>query len=537
MSKKPDETPVNRRIYFLLLLIMIPVALAWIYLVLMGEKYIAIPLGLMAVSFFLVFYIAGKIEDLRNVKTGDSMKELDEAINGNLTVRMPIHEGDNSLEIKKRVNELLGNQLKTIRQFAGSSQLLSRTAFVLNDKSKDMAQEVKDAAVQVNMVASASEEMAATFTQIAGNCSSAVKSAEEANKAAQLGESTINDTVAAMNMVSEKVSDSAAIMESLGSRSEQIGEVISLINDIADQTNLLALNATIEAARAGEHGKGFAVVAEEVKELARRTTAATKDIDGSIKAMQEDAKKAVAAAEKGVKEVATGVQEAMKSGNAFKKVVDQITATSSQISQIAEASNQQTAVVGEITQNIQKISSVIDNAAKNVDENSQTASELAELFTGLNKAIEHYKIATLEDAEALAREAAAYIKKVGREKGIEELCNPKGRFMRDGIYVTGHDINGIYLANPTNPKLIGKKTGDKKGRSNKLDQRCVELAKGGGGWVEYEIANPATKVIQRKKARIENIPGTGMYVMCGIFTGASSKHTGGRDISEPVLIG
>lgn len=532
-----EKFPIKKRIFFLVLFTMIPVALAWIFLAVMGDEFIAIPLTLLAISPFLAILTAGKIADSLTVSPHITLEELDEVIQGDLTIRLPMDKEDNSFEIKKRLNDLLDNQLKTMKQFAGSSQLLSRTAFFLNDKSMGMTQEVKDAAHQVNLVASASEEMSATFTEIAGNCTAAVQSAKEANKAAQYGESVINDTVAAMNSVSETVRSSAKIMEGLGGRSEKIGEVISLITDIADQTNLLALNATIEAARAGEHGKGFAVVAEEVKELAKKTTTATNDIDNSIKAMQIDAKEAVTAAEKGVKEVEKGVQEAMESGEAFKNVVDQITATSSQISQIAESSNQQTAVVGEITQNIHKISTVIDNAAKNVVENSHTASELADLSTDLNMTIGKYKISTIEDAEALAKEAAAYVKQVGRERGIEELCNPRGRFMRNGLYVTGHDLDGTYLANPLNPHLISRKSDAKKAEKNEVDRRCVELATNGGGWVEYEIANPATRIVQRKKARIENAPGTNMYVMCGIFIDSSTQPASNVNISEgPVLI-
>src|SRR4029079_17619247 len=131
------------------------------------------------------------------------------------------------------------------------------------------------------------------------NCTMAADSSNQGNELATQGVSVVQETVAGMTRIADQVKESARTVESLGSRSEQIGEIVGTIEDIADQNNLLALNAAIEAARAGEQGRGFAVVADEVRALAERTTRATKEIGQMIRAIQMETKGAVASMKEG----------------------------------------------------------------------------------------------------------------------------------------------------------------------------------------------------------------------------------------------
>jgi methyl-accepting chemotaxis protein len=249
-----------------------------------------------------------------------------------------------------------------------------------------------DAAVQIGTVATASEEMSATSMEIAQNCSMAAESSLRANNAAALGSSVVKETVDVMRQITSRVKETSQTVESLGSRSDQIGAIVGTIEDIADQTNLLALNAAIEAARAGEQGRGFAVVADEVRALAERTTKATKEISEMIHIIQQETKRAVSSMEEGVLEVERGSMESAKSGEALNSILEQINEVSMQVNQIATAAEQQNATTGEITHNIIQVTAVIDGANKMAQDTAAEIDHLAAVANELQVLVGHFKV-------------------------------------------------------------------------------------------------------------------------------------------------
>jgi methyl-accepting chemotaxis protein len=234
--------------------------------------------------------------------------------------------------------------------------------------------------------------MAATSGDIAQNCQLASEGAQSASLAAQRGAEVVDKTVAVMSQIAEKVQESARTVESLGTRSNQIGAIVGTIEDIADQTNLLALNAAIEAARAGEQGRGFAVVADEVRALAERTTKATREIGEMIKAIQQETAGAVAAMEQGVQQVEAGTIEAAHSGEALRDILEQINSVAMQVSQIATAAEQQTATTAEISNNIHQITSIIQSTASEAHESALSASKMNELAEELMGGLGKFKL-------------------------------------------------------------------------------------------------------------------------------------------------
>ena len=311
---------------------------------------------------------------------------------GDLTKRIDVDATDEIGEMARDFNTFVESLHEAIGHVAESSTRVSQAAGTLDSATEKMATGVEEAAMQVNSVAAASEEMSKTSSEIAQNCVVAVRSSDAASTAVTEGETIIGETIAVMNRIADRVRESSEVIKSLGVRSDQIGEIVGLIDDVADQTNLLALNAAIEAARAGEHGRGFAVVADEVRKLAERTSHATKEISETIRAMQTETKKAVSSMEEGVSEVSIGTTEAAKSGDALKDILVHIHKVAGEINQVAVASEEETATTNEIAVSIQKISEVMQETARRIQDNSSASSQLADLSKGLEEMVGKFRL-------------------------------------------------------------------------------------------------------------------------------------------------
>ena len=195
-----------------------------------------------------------------------------------------------------------------------------------------------------------------------------------------------------MNRIAEVVRKSAETVQALGKSSDQIGEIVQVIDDIADQTNLLALNAAIEAARAGEQGRGFAVVADEVRKLAERTTKATKEIATMIKQIQKDTSGAVESMEEGTKEVEVGKQLAEKAGKSLQEIIHGAEQVVDIVTQVAAASEEQSSAAEQISKNIESISSVTQESASGIQQIAHASEDLNRLTLNLQELVARFKV-------------------------------------------------------------------------------------------------------------------------------------------------
>jgi len=311
---------------------------------------------------------------------------------GDLTARVEIHSTDEISQLITAMNAMSKNLHTIIDQVSTASQQVADTANHLNSTADRTSAGAREVSAQTGTVATAGEEMSSTSGAIAHNCQMAADGAERASISAQHGAVVVEKTVSVMGQIADTVLESAKTVESLGARSDQIGQIIGTIEDIADQTNLLALNAAIEAARAGEQGRGFAVVADEVRALAERTTKATKEISMMIKTIQNETREAVAAMEQGVQQVETGTSEAARSGAALRDILEHINDVVMQVNQIATAAEEQTATTSEISNSMQQITLIVRDTVDGAHESATAASHLYGNAEELQRVVRQFKL-------------------------------------------------------------------------------------------------------------------------------------------------
>ena len=235
-------------------------------------------------------------------------------------------------------------------------------------------------------------QMSATVSEVAKNSQTAADGARDAQSVANKGGEVVSNAVTGIEELTTLVERTAGEVKQLDENSEQIGEIISVIDDIADQTNLLALNAAIEAARAGEQGRGFAVVADEVRQLAERTTKATSEVRERIGKVQSETAMVVTSMEEGATKSEEGIKLVRETGDALREIVHSVDSVSSMIQQIATAAEEQSSTTDEISNNVEGMARITDETSTKVKTNSEAIVGLNGSFDELRTLVEVFKV-------------------------------------------------------------------------------------------------------------------------------------------------
>jgi len=331
----------------------------------------------------IVITLARVVERLKDVAQGE----------GDLTQRLEIESHDEVGELASWFNLFMEKLQHAIGQVAANTQRLASASEEISSGASQQAAGAETQKDQTQQVATAMHEMGGTIMEVTKSATVAAGAAREAAETARRGGTIVSDTVEKMRHIAETVSKSADKVGLLGRNSDQIGEIVSVIDDIAEQTNLLALNAAIEAARAGEQGRGFAVVADEVRKLAERTSRATKEITAMIKNIQNETRAAVNAMQSGTQQVELGLKSTSQAGDALQSIIRKSEEVGDMITQIAGACSQQASATEQINTNVSQISRISTESATGSLQSAKACHELSNLALDLQNIVAQFKLA------------------------------------------------------------------------------------------------------------------------------------------------
>jgi len=322
------------------------------------------------------------------------LRLLDEMANlaeGDLTVHATVTE-EITGAIADSVNyaiDALRSLVTTINvtavQVSSSAEKTQATASRLADASSHQAREIASASAAIT-------DMAESMDKVSENASESADVARKSVDIAQQGATLVRNSITGMDNIREQIQETSKRIKRLGESSQEIGDIVGLITEIADQTNILALNAAIQASTAGDAGRGFAVVADEVQRLAERSSNATKQIEALVKTIQADTNEAVHSMEQSTSGVVSGGKLAEDAGEALTRIEDVSTELATLIQGISDSASQQAAVATDVSNTMNVIQEITVQTSEGTEETSNSIGNLSDMANELRKSVAGFKL-------------------------------------------------------------------------------------------------------------------------------------------------
>ena len=295
-------------------------------------------------------------------------------------------------------------QARSVEEINGSVRGLVEAINGVAQGAREQEQGVEEASRVSQHLASSAEELASSATEAAGG-------AREAADSAEGGARKVEETIAGIDRIKQTIDQASGEIARLGERSQEIGKIVAVIEDIAAQTNLLALNAAIEAARAGEQGRGFAVVADEVRQLAERVSSATQEIAELINGVQSGVDASVRAMEEGATEMDSGARVATEAGESLAQILEAAHSVATRIQSMAEGSTELREAGGEMARLLEGVRAVAEQSTEGAARMQEQASAVSDGLGAIATVAEENSAAT-EQVSASAEEMTAQVEEV-----------------------------------------------------------------------------------------------------------------------------
>lgn len=354
----------------------------------------------------------------------------------------------------------------TIEEIAMSAEKLGEAVEEVSSSVTEMASSIKEIGTNIvnlldasSTTASSIAEMDATIRQVEKNALDSAAISETVRSDAEMGKNAVLEAIAGMRAIRDSSQITSEVVETLSLRANDIGTILSVIDEVAEQTNLLALNAAIIAAQAGDHGKGFAVVADEIRELAERTSSSTREIAAVIKGVQEETRRAVEAISRAEESITAGEKLSLRSGTALEKIVVGVQRAGIQVSEIARATVEQARGSQSIREAMERVEEMVESISNSAREHSCGTDMISAAVERMKDLTIHVRTSTREQSKASNLIARSSEDVTAMVDHIREAC--RSQIESSSLISTSvNNIEGTTAANSQAIKVMNASIAD-----------------------------------------------------------------------------